>query len=102
MPLFPSITTLSATFPTAISQPRRETPPPLKSYSKYYPFASVTDDVKNKAHKLSDEAQRELAKASKATQAKTGQIELYSAKYYVACTIGGLMACVRSNLNNGF
>ncbi|TGZ81992.1 MC family mitochondrial carrier protein [Ascodesmis nigricans] len=92
MPLFPSITTLSSTFSAATSTPRRD-PLPQKSYSQYYPIASVTEDVKNKAHTLSEEAQRELAKASKEVQAKTGHIELYSPKYYAACTFGGLLAC---------
>ena len=58
---------------------------------------SAADDVKNKASALSNEAQKEIAKASSAAQAKTGQIELYSLKYYAACTFGGLIACV-SNL----
>lgn len=47
-----------------------------------------------KAAALSAEAQAEIKKASAAAQAKTGQIELYSAKYYAACTLGGLLACV--------
>lgn len=55
---------------------------------------SAADDVKNKASALSSEAQKEIAKASSAAQAKTGQIELYSLKYYAACTFGGLVACV--------
>lgn len=50
--------------------------------------------MKSKAGALSNEAQKEIAKASSAAQAKTGQIELYSAKYYAACTFGGLVACV--------
>lgn len=55
---------------------------------------SAVDDVKSKAGVLSNEAQQEISKASAAAQAKTGQIELYSAKYYAACTFGGLIACV--------
>ena len=55
---------------------------------------SAADDVKSKASALSNEAQKEIAKASSAAQAKTGQIELYSLKYYAACTFGGLLACV--------
>ncbi|KAK6842820.1 hypothetical protein PG987_003680 [Apiospora arundinis] len=35
----------------------------------------------------------EFDKASAATKAKTGQLELYSGGYYAACTFGGLMAC---------
>lgn len=55
---------------------------------------SVAEDAQSKANVLSEEAQREIRKASAAAQAKTGQIELYSAKYYTACISGGLMACV--------
>lgn len=50
--------------------------------------------MKSKAGALSNEAQKEIAKASSAAQAKTGQMELYSPSYYAACTFGGLMACV--------
>ena len=53
------------------------------------------DDVKSKAGQLSAEAQAELSKASAAAQAKTGGIELYSGKYYAACVLGGVLACVR-------
>jgi len=52
--------------------------------------------VKGKAQAFSAEAQKELQKASAAAQAKTGDIEIYSAKYYAACTFGGLIACVRT------
>ena len=45
-------------------------------------------------HELSDAAAAEYQKASATAQAKAGKIELYSAKYYAACTFGGLMACV--------
>lgn len=58
-----------------------------------YAAFSIVDDTKNKANKLSAEATKEFEKASAAAQAKTGHIELYSAKYYAACTFGGLMAC---------
>jgi len=68
-------------------------PAPGSSYSHLYPVASITEDAKAKAQKLSAEAQAELSKASKATQAKTGQIELYSAKFYIASSFGGLLAC---------
>ena len=48
-----------------------------------YPYASI-----------SEEAKRELQHASQVAQQKTGKIELYSPKYYTACTIGGVFACV--------
>lgn len=59
---------------------------------------SAADAVKDKAIQLSDAAQAEYEKASQKAQAKAGGIELYSAKYYAACTFGGLMACVRGFL----
>jgi len=62
--------------------------------SELYTAWSVIDDAKNKANALSAEAVKELDKASAAAQAKTGGIELYSAQYYAACTVGGMLACV--------
>lgn len=62
--------------------------------SDLYPAWSAVDDIKHKAEHLSEEAQREIQKASQLAQAKAGKIELYSPKYYAACTLGGLMACV--------
>jgi len=59
-----------------------------------YTAWSVADDAKLKTAQLSDAAAKELQKASDSARAKTGKIELYSAKYYAACTLGGLMACV--------
>lgn len=50
--------------------------------------------MKAKAGALSSEAQNELKKSSQIVQARTGNIELYSAKYYATCTLGGLLACV--------
>lgn len=50
--------------------------------------------MKSKAGSLSNEAQKEIQKASQVAQAKAGKIELYSAKYYAACTLGGMLACV--------
>lgn len=55
----------------------------------------MVEDAKDKASKLSAEATKEFEKASSAAQAKTGKIELYSGKFYAACTFGGLLACVR-------
>lgn len=55
---------------------------------------STVDDVKDKTNKLSNEAAKEFEKASAKAQAKAGPIELYSPKYYAACTLGGLLACV--------
>lgn len=59
-----------------------------------YSAWSAVDDVKSRAGSLSNEAQKEIQKASQAAQAKAGKIEPYSAKYYAACTLGGILACV--------
>jgi len=64
-----------------------------KARNDLFPAWSAADDVKSKAGQLSSEAQREIQKASAAAQAKAGVIELYSPKYYAACTLGGLLAC---------
>ncbi|KAA8892845.1 mitochondrial phosphate carrier protein [Sphaerosporella brunnea] len=74
--LFPSTNTMAASFP-----------------SNNKPTAFWIASTSDKAHELSDEAKRELAKASAEVQKKTGQIELYSPKYYAACILGGLLAC---------
>jgi solute carrier family 25 (mitochondrial phosphate transporter), member 3 len=37
---------------------------------------------------------KQFDKASDAAQHSVGKIELFSPKYYAACTFGGLMACV--------
>jgi solute carrier family 25 phosphate transporter 3 len=50
--------------------------------------------VKSKAAQVSDQAVKEYEKASAKAQQKVGKIEMFSAKYYAACTFGGLMACV--------
>lgn len=61
---------------------------------------SAADDIKSKANALSEEAQKELAMASSKAQAKAGKIELYSPKFYAACTFGGLLACVGHRQSN--
>ena len=58
--------------------------------SSLYPIMSVSE----RAHKVSKEANAELAKASSKAQRGVGRIELYSPKYYLACLAGGLLACV--------
>ncbi|KAL8658796.1 MAG: hypothetical protein Q9226_000778 [Calogaya cf. arnoldii] len=98
-PFFPTTAILQDAFskqtPFARSRPTPPTAlesshvPPIRRFSAW----SAVEDVKSKAGALSSEAQNEIAKASSAARAKTGQIELYSAKYYAACTFGGLMAC---------
>ena len=102
--LFPTQGTLHDCFHPAMTFGRRpETPAesapapkrtPLQARSELYTAWSVVDDAKNKANALSAEAQKEFEKASAKAQAKAGHIELYTAKYYAACTFGGLLACV--------
>lgn len=92
----PAPHTLSGVFASPVSQPREQQKQksPAFSASRMYPYASITEDAKDKAHKLSAEAQAEFEKASKAAQKKAGHIELYSAKFYAASLVGGLFACV--------
>lgn len=84
--------TFSAHHPFA---PRRTsaTHSPLQARPELYSVWSVADDAKDKAAKLADGAVQNFEKASAKAQATTGAIELYSAKYYAACTFGGLLAC---------
>ena len=101
MPLvFPNQTLLSDVFsaqsPYGHSMKRAvpQTRSTSSALSDFYPAWSAVDDIKHKAEHLSEEAQREIQKASQAARAKAGNIELYSPKYYAACTLGGLLACV--------
>lgn len=52
-----------------------------------FPAWSVVDEVKKTAV-------HEYETASQTAQNKAGKIELWSPKYYAACTFGGLLACV--------
>jgi len=96
--MLPTPATLSQAFAGCSAFPQRAPEAPLKQ-SKWnarhelYPVWSAVDDAKNKAAKLSNAAAAELDKASSKVQAKTGGIEMYSAKFYAACTFGGVMAC---------
>jgi solute carrier family 25 phosphate transporter 3 len=67
---------------------------PWQARTELYPAFSVIDDAKDKTKKVGNEAVKSLEKASGTAQAKTGNIELYSGRYYAACTFGGLLACV--------
>lgn len=107
--LFPTQGTLHDVFHPALPFGRRPDPPveptpspskrtSLQARSELYTAWSVVDDAKDKANKLSAEATKEFEKASAKAQGKAGHIELYSAKYYAACTFGGLLACVSTSL----
>jgi solute carrier family 25 phosphate transporter 3 len=102
--LFPSQDTLYDVFhpPIPFGRPTKTSqvlpaPKPRQSrqqtITSLYTTWSVVEDAKDKANALSAEATKEFEKASAKAQAKAGHIELYSAKYYAACTFGGLMAC---------
>jgi len=96
--LFPSQEALRSHFDAANPIYRRSQPatPQRTKYQarpELYTAWSAVDDAKNKANQLSDAAVKEFEKVSSSAQAKAGKIELYSAKYYAACTFGGLMAC---------
>ncbi|KAG6011928.1 hypothetical protein E4U54_007835 [Claviceps lovelessii] len=73
--------------------PLGKKPTPWQARPELYAAYSMVEDAKGKAKKLSVEATKEFEKASSAAQAKAGHIELYSGKYYAACTFGGLLAC---------
>lgn len=92
--LFPTASALSAQFglanPISALQPRRSK---YEAPEHIWTSWSSTDDAKAKASELGDKAVKEFEKASSKAQAKAGNIELFSAKYYAACTFGGLLAC---------
>lgn len=93
-PLFPSPAALCSAFPSVpagTDTNRTSKYPPARQ--ELYGTWSAVDDAKAKAAKLSEAATQEFEKASGKAQAKAGKIELFSAKYYAACTFGGLLAC---------
>jgi solute carrier family 25 phosphate transporter 3 len=108
--LFPSPDTLQDAFHSTIpfgrrpeSTKTRTTPiyrkrTPLQARPELYTAWSTVDDAKDKAHALSAEATKEFEKASAKAQAKAGHIEMYSAKFYAACSLGGLVACVSASV----
>jgi solute carrier family 25 phosphate transporter 3 len=97
--MFPNLTTLTYAFGNPpfpqlhSSEPRSSVPSKWLAKQELYPVWSTADDAKNKATQLSDAAAAELEKASTKVQEKTGRIELYSARFYAACAIGGVLAC---------
>ena len=99
MPFFPSQGALRQCLAPAspFYSPQVQSKEPERSPQTAFQTWSAVDDVKSKASELGAEAQAEYAKASAAAQAKSGKIELYSGKYYAACTVGGILACVSDN-----
>lgn len=93
--LYPSQAAISQSFlPTSpfYKPAPKATPHPQKR--PIFSAWSAVDTVKDKAQELTSEAAKEYEKASQKAQAKAGSIELYSGKYYAACTVGGILACV--------
>lgn len=91
-PLFPKNETLKGSIYSPMSKTTQ--PSPYLARTELYNAWSVVDDAKDKAVKIGNEASKEFEKASSKAQATTGKIELYTGKYYAACTFGGLLACV--------
>lgn len=97
--VFPSHQTLHlalsgcSPFPTRLAESPSKHPSKWAARQELYPALSVTEDAKNKATKLSNAAVAEFEKASSSAQAKTGEIVMYSPKFYAACTFGGILAC---------
>ncbi len=98
--LYPNLEAFHQAFPSPLHRVGHPSPSasggatPYQARTDLYPAYSVVEDAKNKAQKLSAEATKEFEAASKKVQGKSGQIELYSGKYYAACTFGGMLACV--------
>jgi solute carrier family 25 phosphate transporter 3 len=93
--LFPKKETLQNSFYSPGAPQRPQTgPTPYQARPELYGAFSVVEDTKGKAKQLGAEASKDFEKASAKAQAKTGHIELYSGRYYAACTFGGLLACV--------
>jgi solute carrier family 25 (mitochondrial phosphate transporter), member 3 len=92
--LYPDSSTLyNARLPTSpIYKPAAPVEHPQKR--PIFSSWSAADTVKNEAQKVASDAAATYEKASNKAQAKVGGIELYSGKYYAACTFGGIIACV--------
>lgn len=99
-PLFPSHSALHHTFGSFTPFGKFRSGQQKQSRTKYearpelYGAWSAVDDAKVKGQQLSDAAVKEFEKASNKAQQAAGKIELYSPKFYAACTFGGLLACV--------
>lgn len=93
--LFPNTTALhQALLPTSPFYRPAAKPVEHPKQRPIFSAWSAAETAKEKAVELSEAAQKEYNKASQKAQAKAGGIELYSGKYYAACTVGGILACV--------
>ncbi|SPN96697.1 probable phosphate transport protein, mitochondrial [Cephalotrichum gorgonifer] len=95
MPQPPNQDALKGTFysPASAAATGQPQAPKGKQMGTVFDYYSIVDDAKKEAKKLSAEATREFEKASAKAQSAAGGIELYSGKYYAACTFGGMLAC---------
>lgn len=90
--LFPSSEAISQAFcPTSPYYKPSAKPTEHPQKRPIFSSWSAADTAKD----LGKAAQNEYSRMSEKAQAKAGGIELYSAKYYAACTVGGILACVR-------
>ncbi|KAK8218153.1 mitochondrial carrier domain-containing protein [Phyllosticta capitalensis] len=96
LPNFGALRDAFASAPSMSNQSSDSAQAPRSRYQarqELYATWSAVDDAKDKANKLSNAAVKELQQASAKAQQATGKIEMYSPKFYAACTTGGLLAC---------
>ncbi|KAJ5884907.1 mitochondrial phosphate carrier protein [Penicillium taxi] len=86
------ISTLAAQHPLGELGLRQEDTAPAKRREPF-PAWSAIDEAKKTADSIAKEAAHEYNIASHKVQAKAGHIEPWTPKYYVACTVGGMLAC---------
>ena len=94
--MLPSESVITGAFSHPLQRADEHSAGPAPRRRNPFPAWSVIDDPKKSADSLAKEATREFNLASEKVQAKTGHIEPWSPKYYAACTVGGLLACVSS------
>ncbi|EEA19051.1 Cu/Pi carrier [Talaromyces marneffei ATCC 18224] len=82
--IYPSPSTLQSNF----SQPNH--PHPRQPFTAAW---SAIDDAKQKTDKTGHSVKQGYENLSNKAQAKTGKIEMFTPKYYAACSFGGLLAC---------
>lgn len=92
--LFPTQSAVSQTFLPTSPYYKPVVPQSHPQQRPIFSAWSAVDEAKDKAADLANSAAKEYEKASSVAQQKAGKIELYSGKYYAACTFGGLLACV--------
>ena len=105
MTLFPNQDTLRSSFSSSTPFSKRtrkgnESQGFVSSRLRHCTFSDIfiardaLEGAKGKAQKLKNVTAHEFDKASHKAQDAAGPIELHSLKYFAACTIGGILACV--------